>query len=80
MNKGLYSIYDSVSKEFAGPWLDNTDAAAARRFRAWISSSSKQDGFVSTDYSLYMVGEFNVTSGEIIPVFKEVAINEGENE
>lgn len=78
--KGLYSIYDSVSKEFCGPWIDNNDAAAARRFQAWIAQSSSQPNFKSTDYSLHCLGSFHLDTGEIVPGVYEVAVNEGDKE
>lgn len=74
--KKLYSVYDAVAKEFAGPFMANNDGSAARMFRSWISSNAGK--IKSTDYQLYCVAEFDISTGSIIPSSYEVAVNEGE--
>lgn len=63
MRKGLYSIYDSVAKEFAAPFIANNDDHALRLFNNALGQAVKS-GF-SDDFELYKVAVFNVTTGMI---------------
>lgn len=62
---GVYSIYDKVAQIFSLPWYEVNNDVAKRRF----SDSCKLDNIVSahpSDYELYHVGNFDVTSGKFI--------------
>lgn len=63
MRKGLYSIYDSVAKEFAAPFMANNDDHALRLFNNALGQAVKS-GF-SDDFELYKIAMFNVNSGMI---------------
>lgn len=63
MRKNLYSIYDTVAKEFAAPFMANNDDHAIRLFQNAIGQAVKS-GF-SDDFELYKICGFNVTTGFI---------------
>lgn len=75
--KSLYSVYDKVAKEYAGPFMQNNDASAVRAFVSWLRSDSK---IQCEDYSLYLVGHFDVNSGSVVPELKEVPFSLGGEE
>lgn len=63
MRKSLYSIYDTVAKEFAAPFMANNDDHALRLFSNAIGQAVKS-GF-SDDFELFKICYFNVSTGMI---------------
>ena len=57
----IYSINDALNG-FGAPTLQNNDAAAYRSFAEVF-----KDVFQPADYSLWKLGSFDTSTGEIIP-------------
>lgn len=75
----MFSLFDSV----AGYWLPPTHAQSrASMIRCASDAVNSGDGNISNhpqDFGLYYVGEFNDSTGELIPAEKpELIINLGE--
>lgn len=62
MKKLMISVKDNVSELFADPRVEINAASAIRAFTASVKESPHKD-----DYSLYVVGEFDVNNGNIAP-------------
>lgn len=60
MNYPMFSIFDSVTRQFSVPAVHNNEAAAMRNFAEVF-----KDVFQPEDYSLYCIGTFDSSSGEI---------------
>lgn len=63
MRKVLYSIYDTVAKEFAAPFMANNDDHANRLFQNAIGQAVKS-GFAD-DFELYRICYFNAVTGMV---------------
>lgn len=63
MRTNLYSVYDTIAGVFNKPFVEHNDDTAKRAFQA---SASEQPHLA--DYSLYHLGYYDDTTGEIIPV------------
>lgn len=57
----IYSINDSLTG-FGTPTLQNNDAAAMRSFAEVF-----KDVYKPEDYSLFKIGSFDTSTGELIP-------------
>lgn len=67
----LYCIRDSVSGVYDSPFVMSTNESAIRSFkceydRALVSAPSSPFAMFVSDYDLYLLGEFNADSGDII--------------
>lgn len=62
--KNLYSVYDQLSG-FMGPVVDLNDDVAIRNF-SYMICNSKEYTVNAKDYSLYCVGTFDDTTGELV--------------
>lgn len=60
MRMRLYSLYDSIAKEFAPVFSAKTDALASRSVRNLLS---KVPNF--SDFTLHFVGEFDHDDGRL---------------
>lgn len=60
----VYTIKDTVSEEFAPPFVAVNDAVAARQYRQALSSA---DPVVRPDYELYRIGTFDSQDASIVP-------------
>lgn len=61
----LYSVFDSVSGQYSAPVMEPNDSCAIRNFV--LGSGLERYGTYAKDFSLYRVGSYNNTSGEIEP-------------
>ena len=66
MEKKLYSIKDTVAKEFAQPFYCNNDDVAKRIvLNSFLSSNEVK--LYSSDYFLYCLGSYDISTGVIVP-------------
>ena len=63
MKKYVYSIYDKVGQVYHNPWIDSSNATAARAFKFACSDDNSLYGMCPGDFVLYRVGMFNDVSG-----------------
>lgn len=75
--KKLFCVYDVVAKEFADPFKQNNADSACRAFLSWLKSDPK---IKSEDYKLFEVGDFDPSTGTIVPGLKEVPFSVGGEE
>jgi len=64
----LFSIRDIKSEGFNSPFVQQTFGLAERAFKEACSDTQSQIHKNKEDFSLYHVGDFDHTSGVIIPV------------
>lgn len=64
---GMYAIQD-LKTGFMAPICDMSDASAARNFESTLMQAKGTYGTHAQDFRLYCVGEFNVDTGELMPV------------
>lgn len=70
MNSKMYSVFDSKLATFGRPWFQMTDGAALREFADAVNDNSNPNNQWNRhpeDFSLFVIGEFNDQSGEVIP-------------
>lgn len=72
MVKGMYSSYDNVSGVYGIPMLDLNNATAIRNFIVGVKDANV---CYVKDLALYKVGEFDDSTGELIPCKPEFLIN-----
>ena len=60
MKYPIFSIYDSVTRQYSIPAIHSNDAAAMRNFAEVF-----KDVFQPEDYSLYCIGEFDNENGTV---------------
>ena len=60
MKQEIYSIRDNVAEVFNKPFFDHNNATAIRSFTASIQDQPHKD-----DYSLYLIGCFDDSNGDI---------------
>lgn len=63
-----YSIYDRKANCYNTPFFSQTDGVAVRNFQDLVSDTRSTVYRYPDDFSLYKVGEFNETSGALIPL------------
>lgn len=60
MKKYLFSVYDNVAEVFNNPFTEINNATATRSFVNSFSDNPNKN-----DISLYLVGEYNDSNGDI---------------
>lgn len=75
----LYSIYDRVSGLYSVPLCMQNDGVAKRNF-PYICENDPQFKMFPGDLELYYIGDYNTSSGAIVPVDKPVFIMRYERE
>lgn len=68
MKYGLYCMRDEIAQTFGTVVQDINDDCARRNFRFGLENSKDVRNFSPEDFSLYKVGEYDDTTGEVIPV------------
>lgn len=66
----VFSVFDAKLATFGRPWFQMTDAAALREFSDAVNDGSNPNNQWHThpeDFSLFVIGEFDDQSGELIP-------------
>lgn len=63
MKKFVYSIFDKVGQVYHNPWIECSDATAARAFKIACADTGSLYGTCPGDFVLYRVGMFNDVSG-----------------
>ena len=63
MKKYVYTVFDKVAQIYHNPWIESSDATAARFFKLACSDSSTLYGTCPADFVLYRVGSFDDVSG-----------------
>ncbi len=67
----MYSIFDQKADAFITPFFLPNNALAERAFSQSIQDPGHQFSRAPEDYTLFNLGEFHVTTGQLVP--KEVA-------
>ena len=65
---GIYSIYDSKADSYLQPFFSPTDATAIRAVSDVVRDSSHQFAKFAEDYTLFLVGLWDETSGALTAV------------
>ncbi len=63
MKYKIYSIYDSKSEAYTLPFFYQLDNQAKRTFGDWVNDKEHVFGKHPEDYTLYLMGEFDASSG-----------------
>jgi hypothetical protein len=65
MKLGLFSIFDSASGVYDGPFKARTDAEAIRAFSGVVADAEHPVGRHPEDFTLVKVGSWNDGTGEV---------------
>ncbi|UDN67617.1 nonstructural protein [robinz microvirus RP_75] len=63
-----YSLYDRKTQGFGVPFFAPTDGSAVRSLTDLAADKNTIVGQHPTDFVLFLVGRFNSSSGELLPV------------
>jgi hypothetical protein len=74
----MYSVYDVKAEIFSSPHFMGSDGVAIRSFSTACEDENSQFYKYPTDFSLYVVGEFNIETGEISPLKPKQICNASE--
>lgn len=66
-NNILYAILDNKAEFYRGPYCARSRAEALRDFQRVANETETQIGRHPEDFTLYVIGEFNDITGEVIP-------------
>lgn len=64
----LFSVYDDKAAAFAPPFLERAEGAALRGFMNACNDEKSSLFQSSADYSLFIVGNFDDTTGVLTPI------------
>lgn len=67
----LFSVLDSKAGVFGNPFVDQRESSAIRQFADAVNDGSNPNNLWHKhpeDFSLYLVGEFDIDTGEVRPV------------
>lgn len=77
MKKYVYSIFDKVGQVYHNPWIDSSDATAARAFQLACGDDNSLYGMCPSDFVLFRVGMFNDVSGTFCECEMPVKVVDG---
>lgn len=77
MKKYVYSIFDKVGQVYHNPWIDSSDATAARAFQLACCDGNSLYGMCPSDFVLFRVGMFNDVSGTFCECEMPVKVVDG---
>lgn len=66
----VFSVFDAKLATFGRPWFQMTDAAALREFADAVNDGSNPNNQWHShpeDFSLFVLGQYDDQSGELIP-------------
>lgn len=66
----VFSVFDAKSAAFGVPFTDQSEASATRNFGDAVKDGSNPNNMWHKhpeDFSLFQVGEFDMSSGELLP-------------
>lgn len=67
MNMKLFAIYDTAVGAYMRPFVMQSPGQAIRAFEDMVSDPNHDIARHPEDYSLFIIGEFNDQTGEIVP-------------
>lgn len=65
----IYSIFDKKAKVFNGLYFAENDVFIQRQFEMVVNDVSQKNNMwrdYASDYDLYLIGDFNLTTGELL--------------
>lgn len=77
MNFLMYCIYDKQAAQYSVPRFTVNSNTASREFAAYCRRVQDQGGDIS-DYTVYLVGEFDISTAELKPFKNIVELTKGE--
>lgn len=75
MKQNVYSIFDEKGKGFMQPFFLQNNKVAIRTFANLVNSEGHNFNANPEDYTLYLLGEFDVDNGKIESVQREMLGN-----
>ncbi len=67
MKMSIFSVYDAQTEAYMRPWTAQTEGQATRIFTDELQRPESEISKHPADYSLFVIGHFNDSSGEITP-------------
>lgn len=71
----VFSVRDRVSETFSPPFFSLNVSTATREIRRVASDPSSQMHFSPIDYDLYLIGNFDAGSGNLLQLDKTIIKN-----
>lgn len=75
MKINVYTVYDEKAEAFMSPFFMGTDNLAKRGFADAINNPETPFGKHPQDYTLFCIGEWSDSKGEITPITKRTLGN-----
>lgn len=69
MKKLMYAMRDIKAEEYSVPFFADSDAIAMREVDYLVNYEQTMLSAYPADYEMYVVGEYDTVSGEVIEVF-----------
>jgi hypothetical protein len=60
----MFTIYDEKAKAYITPFFQPNEAVAVRSFRTMVNDKTHQFGQHPSDYTLFVIGDFDIATGE----------------
>jgi len=64
----VFTVYDSAARRYLEPFFAETIEVACRMFRSIVNHEGSQFGKFPEDYVLFHIGEFDPTTGNLVPM------------
>lgn len=74
MIKKIYAVYDSKSESFGNPFFQIARGEALRSFTTASNDPNTSMYIYPADYTLFELGDINLTTGQIIPHHTPVSL------
>jgi len=71
MKSKVFAVFDSKVGAFATPWCSPTIASGSRAFAGACEDRSSMLFKHPADYALFLVGEFDESTGALVPCVPE---------
>ena len=77
MQQHIFTVYDQKAKAYLPPFFLPKPEMALRVFTDCVNDPTHAFGKHPADYTLLQIGDFDDTSGEIIPIAVPISIGNG---
>lgn len=71
----MYCFYDKKQTEYGVPFAQVNDETAKRYFQMMLHNGDPAMRFAPADFDLYIVGEYNASTGDFISSKPEFIVN-----
>lgn len=77
MIQKAFSVFDSKAQAYAAPFFMHQNGEAVRVFTDLVNDPQTMVNRHAADYSLYEIGSFDTTTGEMVSITPHVLLGHG---